>query len=96
RIHHVHCKDVRAPLMVDLKNRDASFLRAVLSGVFAMPGDGMVDYPALCNALARDGYAGWLVVEAEQDPAVAPSYPEAVKGYTHLKACCDKAGLKVA
>ncbi len=30
------------------------------------------------------GYAGWLVVEAEQDPVVAPSYAYADKGYRHL------------
>jgi len=34
--------------------------------------------------LAAD-YQGWLVVEAEQDPAVAPSYAYAKKGYETLR-----------
>ncbi|HEX3632038.1 MAG TPA: myo-inosose-2 dehydratase, partial [Casimicrobiaceae bacterium] len=32
-----------------------------------------------------NGYQGWLVVEAEQDPSVAPSYRYAELGYRHLR-----------
>jgi hypothetical protein len=44
-------------------------LDAVVAGVFTVPGDGMVDFPAVLRELP--GYSGWLVVEAEQDPAKA-------------------------
>lgn len=71
RIAHVHCKDVRPAALARALNRDASFLDAVLMGVFTVPGDGCVDYPAVLGPLARAGYSGWLVVEAEQDPAIA-------------------------
>lgn len=71
RIAHVHCKDVRAPLMAEALRRDLPFLAAVLEGVFTVPGDGSVDFAAVFRALAEGGYAGWLVVEAEQDPAKA-------------------------
>jgi inosose dehydratase len=84
RIVHVHCKDVRQFILERVRNRDASFLDAVLDGVFTVPGDGMVDYPRVLAPLAAAGYSGWLVVEAEQDPVVAPSFEYASKGFKHL------------
>ncbi|MCC7425819.1 MAG: myo-inosose-2 dehydratase [Alphaproteobacteria bacterium] len=71
RIVHVHCKDVRADRLRAARARDASFLDAVLNGMFTVPGDGAVDYRAALAPLARAGYRGWLIVEAEQDPAKA-------------------------
>ena len=41
---------------------------AVMEGIFTVPGDGSIDYPAILRVLAEAGYSGWLVVEAEQDP----------------------------
>ena len=89
RVCHVHCKDVR-PFVVRLaRNRNWSFLQAVINGAFTVPGDGVVDFDALLAILARHRYRGWLVVEAEQDPAVAPSYAYAEKGYRHLRRIVD-------
>jgi inosose dehydratase len=51
-----------------------------------VPGDGAIDFPAVLQVLAAHDYQGWLVVEAEQDPAVAPSFTYAKKGYDHLRA----------
>jgi inosose dehydratase len=85
RIVHVHCKDVRQFILERVRNRDASFLDAVLDGVFTVPGDGMVDYLRVLAPLAAAGYSGWLVVEAEQDPVVAPSFEYASKGFKHLQ-----------
>ena len=45
RIGHVHCKDMRAAIVADNKNRDGSFIDALLAGAFAVPGDGCIDYP---------------------------------------------------
>ena len=84
RVCHVHCKDVRPSIMNVARNRHWPFLQAVLNGVFTVPGDGMLDFDALLEVLHRHGYRGWLVVEAEQDPAVAPSYRYAELGYRHL------------
>jgi inosose dehydratase len=84
RIAHLHCKDVRRFVLERSLNRDSSFLDAVLDGVFTVPGDGCVDFPATLAPLARAGYRGWLVVEAEQDPAVAPSAACASLGYRNL------------
>lgn len=89
RVCHVHCKDVRPAVMKLARNRNWSFLEAVIAGAFTVPGDGAVDFPAIIAKLKRHGYRGWLVVEAEQDPVVAPSYAYAKKGYQTLRALVD-------
>jgi inosose dehydratase len=89
RIVHVHCKDVRRQVLAHCRNRDSSFLNAVLEGVFTVPGDGMVDYRSVLEPIARSGYQGWLVVEAEQDPAVAPPMKYATMGYQNLSAVAE-------
>ncbi|PPZ22520.1 myo-inosose-2 dehydratase, partial [Escherichia coli] len=70
-----------------------SFLDAVLSGVFTVPGDGCVDYPSLFNILKQHHYQGWLVVEAEQDPSVAHPLTYATLGYNNLQRFAQQAGL---
>jgi inosose dehydratase len=84
RLAHVHCKDVRRLVLERARNEDTSFLNAVLDGVFTVPGDGMVDYRSVLQPVARSGYRGWLVVEAEQDPSVATPIVYAKMGYQHL------------
>lgn len=84
RIVHVHCKDVRADVLKDVLARDLPFLDAVLEGVFTVPGDGAIDYPPILSAVAGAGYRGWLVVEAEQDPARAHPLTYARLGHDNL------------
>jgi len=84
RVSHVHCKDVRASVVKLARNGDWSFLQAVVNGAFSVPGDGSIDFGALLEVLYQHGYQGWLVVEAEQDPVVAPSFQYAQMGYQHL------------
>ncbi|MBS9436388.1 myo-inosose-2 dehydratase [Photorhabdus noenieputensis] len=93
RINHVHCKDIRLDVLNDIKNRKTSFLDAVLSGVFTVPGDGCVDYPAIFQVLKKQNYEGWLVVEAEQDPAIAHPFTYATMGYNNLRKFARDAGL---
>jgi hypothetical protein len=85
RVCHVHCKDVRPGVVKLAYNRQWSFLTAVINGAFTVPGDGVVDFPALLAILRDHGYRGWLVVEAEQDPRSAPSYRYAKMGHDHLR-----------
>lgn len=96
RISHVHTKDVRKDVMEQARREDWSFLDAILGkgrelGVYTVPGDGMVDYPAVFKALP--GYSGWVVVEAEQDPEKAHPLTYAKKGVAHLKQSLKEAGL---
>ncbi|MFT4192121.1 MAG: myo-inosose-2 dehydratase [Comamonas sp.] len=90
RVVHVHCKDVRPEVIGRARNEGWSFLDGVLAGTFTVPGDGVIDYDAVLRTLRAGGYQGWLVVEAEQDPAVAPSYAYARKGYETLRAIVDR------
>jgi inosose dehydratase len=71
RVAHVHCKDVRPAVFERLLRTGGSFLDGVLAGMFTVPGDGRLDYGAVMRALAAIDYSGWIVVEAEQDPAIA-------------------------
>jgi inosose dehydratase len=82
RICHVHCKDVR-PEIIKMA------LDAVINGAYTVPGDGAVDFPSIIASLKRHGYRGWLVVEAEQDPVIAPSYEYAEKGFKTLRTLVD-------
>ena len=83
RIVHVHAKDVRDPVVREARAGNWSFLRAVLSGVFTVPGDGGVAFEGVFAAL-RD-YSGWVVLEAEQDPRRADPLTYATLGYRNLK-----------
>jgi inosose dehydratase len=85
RVCHVHCKDVRPDVVKLARNRNWSFLESVINGAFTVPGDGAVNFHALMGILRDNGYEGWLVVEAEQDPVVAPSYRYADTGFRTLK-----------
>lgn len=84
RVVHVHCKDVRADVVSQARNDGWSFLGGVLNGTFTVPGDGAIDFESVLATLHGAGYEGWLVVEAEQDPTVAPSYAYAKKGFQTL------------
>jgi inosose dehydratase len=71
RVAHVHCKDVRPGVFERVVKSGGSFLDGVLAGMFTVPGDGRLDYGAVMRALAAINYSGWIIVEAEQDPATA-------------------------
>ena len=96
RINHVHCKDVRKNVLEDALNRNLSFLDSVLNGVFTVPGDGSIDYATLFDGLKASDYKGWLVVEAEQDPAIANPLEYATLGANNLKKLCADAGITLS
>ncbi len=95
RIVHVHCKDVRADALDAARKANQSFLDAVLAGVFTVPGDGAVDFPSVLKQLRSEGYAGWLVVEAEQDPAKAHPLTYAKLGFENLNRMAREAGFAI-
>ncbi|TGQ31046.1 MULTISPECIES: myo-inosose-2 dehydratase [unclassified Mesorhizobium] len=95
RVVHVHCKDVRPEVLKRARAADMSFMGAVMDGIFTVPGDGAIDYPTLLKVLADHGYAGWLIVEAEQDPSKAHPLTYATMGYRNLCYLARKAGFTV-
>jgi inosose dehydratase len=97
RVHHVHFKDVRQPVLDRIRAEDRSFLDAVAGGAFTVPGDpeGCIDFQAITDELKRMNYAGWIVVEAEQDPAKAPPFAYSKMGFDHIVEICGRSGLKI-
>lgn len=90
RIKHVHFKDLRAEMELLVETENLSFLQAVKKGVFTVPGDGRIDFEPIIAALNEMDYKGWIIVEAEQDPALAPPLEYARKARAYIK---EKAGL---
>lgn len=85
RIGHVHLKDMRREVVDRVKPEGWSFLKAVREGAFTVPGDGCVDFGPIFAALAQSGYEGWLLVEAEQDPAKANPLEYARKARAYIR-----------
>ena len=85
RIVHVHCKDIRKDKLAQALKKDWSFLDGVVGDVFAVPGDGSIDFEPIVKTLAEKRYAGWLVVEADQDPAKAHPLTHARIGHDCLR-----------
>ncbi len=92
RIGHVHCKDIRAGVRARADREDWSFLDSVLAGIFTVPGDGSLEFPSLFRNLRN--YDGWVVVEAEQDPAKAHPLTCATMGHRNLAGFLSEAGLR--
>lgn len=96
RIAHVHCKDIRGQVFDRVAREGMSFLDGVLAGMFTVPGDGDLDYGAVMRTLADNGYSGWIIIEAEQDPALADPHAYAELGLRTLKQRAAEAGLQLA
>ncbi|TDL75959.1 myo-inosose-2 dehydratase [Palleronia sediminis] len=96
RVNHVHVKDVRRDVMDRARAEGMSFLDAVAAGVFTVPGDGCIDFAPVAQRLAAMGYDGWIVIEAEQDPARADPETYSRMGHDHIARICREAGLDLA
>ncbi|HSF94334.1 MAG TPA: myo-inosose-2 dehydratase, partial [Thermohalobaculum sp.] len=55
--------------------------------------EGGVDFPPVLRIAARHGYEGWLVIEAEQDPAVRDPVKYQSMGLKALRQMARAAGL---
>lgn len=85
RVGHVHLKDMRREVVDQVAPGGWSFLKAVREGAFTVPGDGCVAFDPVFELLAQSGYEGWLLVEAEQDPAKANPLEYAVKARKYIR-----------
>ena len=90
RTRHVHLKDIRPQVVEKVKAENLSFLAGVRLGTFTVPGDGSLDFAPIFDILADTGYEGYVLVEAEQDPAVANPLEYAIKARRYI---AEKAGL---
>ena len=85
RVVHIHLKDVRRDTLDRARKHDWSFNSAVKEGMFTVPGDGDIDFSAIGEFLRTSGYRGWVVVEAEQDPAKAAPKLYTEKAYRFVQ-----------
>ncbi len=84
RVRHVHLKDLRKSVVEQSRKEKWSFLKGVRAGTFTVPGDGDVDFAPLFKILEEADYEGWVLVEAEQDPAVANPFEYALKARKYI------------
>lgn len=90
RIKHVHLKDIRPEVIAKVKAEHLSFLQGVRMGTFTVPGDGAIDFAPIFDVLAENGYEGYVLVEAEQDPEIANPFEYAKMARAYIR---EKAGL---
>lgn len=85
RIKHVHLKDIRPEVVSKVKAEHLSFLQGVRLGAFTVPGDGAIDFAPIFDVLDKADYEGWMLVEAEQDPAIANPFKYAKFARNYIK-----------
>ena len=95
RVRHIHAKNIRPQVLREVREQGLSFLEGVRRGVFTVPGDaeGVVDFAGVLEVAAAHGYAGWLVIEAEQDPLQRDPVEYQSLGLRGLKAFARRVGL---
>ncbi|SFV28405.1 inosose dehydratase [Devosia crocina] len=96
RVTHIHCKNIRAVQMRDVRENNLSFLEGVRRGAFTVPGDpeGCIDFEPVLQIAAERGYQGWVVIEAEQDSARFDPLKYQGMGLETLKAIAARVGLQ--
>lgn len=95
RVRHFHAKNIRPAITAKVRAEGMSFLQGVVAGAFTVPGDqeGGVEFGPLLKILAANGYDGWIVIEAEQDPQVRNPLLYQTLGLATLKRLAREAGL---
>ena len=95
RVAHIHAKNISPAIMRAVRAQRLSFLEGVRRGVFTVPGDpdGCVEFTPVLKVAADHGYQGWLVIEAEQDPAMRDPLKYQMMGLACLKHFACQAGL---
>ncbi|MBC61917.1 MAG: myo-inosose-2 dehydratase [Zetaproteobacteria bacterium] len=83
RISHIHLKDIRKSIFSS-KVYETSFLDSVLTGIFTVPGDGMIPFTNLFRLIQKHKYQGWLIIEAEQDPLKANPFDHAKNSFEYI------------
>ncbi|HEY4002909.1 MAG TPA: myo-inosose-2 dehydratase [Candidatus Xenobia bacterium] len=86
RIRYAHLKDVRPAVLAEVQEKGKTFLEAIQHDVFGTPGQGHLDFQAILDALMGVDYEGWLVIEADQNPATHPALQVATEAHQRLRA----------
>jgi inosose dehydratase len=95
RVAHFHAKNVRPDIKIQVRDENLSFLEGVRRGIFSVPGDpeGSVKFEPVLRIAATHNYSGWLVIEAEQDPAIRNPLIYQTMGLKALRKMARTCGL---
>ncbi|MUT65776.1 myo-inosose-2 dehydratase [Paenibacillus sp. NEAU-GSW1] len=85
RIAYIHLKDIRPAILEEARVEQADFVTCIRKGVFTVPGDGCIDFAPIVSTLLENGYAGWAMLEGEQDPALHPPYEYARNALQYIE-----------
>ena len=85
RVWHVHFKDCDLKAANRAREQGLGYLAAVRSQLFCELGSGVVDFAAVVDALRREGYAGWIVVEQDVFPGYGTPKESAQKSRDYLR-----------
>lgn len=87
RIRYVHVKDVRKDIFYEVQEKNLDFRQAVRKGVFTMPCSGteiLIFLPIVKGLAAKAVQPGWVIAEAEQDPAIYGPYDYDKRAKTYM------------
>jgi inosose dehydratase len=90
RIAYIHLKDIRQEVLDEARAEGVDFATCIRKGVFTVPGDGCLDFKPIFDELMRKEYAGWALLEGEQDPAVHPAYEYAKRSLAFIHSIINK------
>lgn len=68
KLDYVHFKDVNETVYREVLGERIRFFDGCGKGAMCPIGTGSLDYPAIKQALADIGYAGYITIEQERDP----------------------------
>jgi inosose dehydratase len=64
-LRFVHLKDVDDKVLAEARRKQMNFEEAIEAKVFTVIGEGSIDFPEFFRVLARNNYAGWMVIEQD-------------------------------
>ena len=85
RIWHLHLKDCSAAVATQARESNWNYHDAVRHGVFCELGQGLVQFPAVLEAIGRAGFSGWAVVEQDVLPALGTPAASAARNRAFLR-----------
>jgi inosose dehydratase len=85
RIWHVHFKDCDPVAVQHARANAWDYHTAVRRGIFCELGRGIVPFGAVCHALRRQRYSGWVVVEQDVLPGLGAPAASAQRNREYLR-----------
>ena len=75
KLRFVHIKDCNTKVLEEARRNEWTFEKAIEHKVFAVIGQGNIDFPAFFRTLVKNGYSGWSVVEQDVTFGATPIPP---------------------